>query len=888
MTSKLKLHIWPPFGGEDKGEGGVRRVVEAQRKDLPREGIDIVDDPGDADVIAAHISLPGAYLKKFPDKPIVAHCHGLYWSEYDWDDWAYKANRDVLQAIAVADVVTAPSEWVAQVIRRHSLRDVRVIPHGIDRREWQPAASHRGYVLWNKNRPDPVCDPADPSDLARMLPDVPFVQTFAKEARDGRQLISENVTLTGRLTYEESKSLVRNAGVYLATTRETFGIGTLEAMAAGVPVVGWAYGAQPEIIREGEGILVRPGDFNSLAAAVRHALANREEIGKKGRERAKDFPWSVPAKAYRDLYHEVAERYEKREAAPRTSIIVTAYNLEKYLPAALESVAAQTDDSWECIVVDDASPDGCGAIADEWEGKDRRFRAIHNPSNLYLAEARNRGIEEATGRYILPLDADDMLTPYAVQTLADALDEDRTLSVAYGGVQFREEDGETLSTYGPKYSPGSSGWPVPFEAPLQLSGANLLPYSSLFRREAWALTGGYRGRLRTSEDADFWTRLTSFGFRAKMVTTSDTLIYRNRPGSMSRENEAKRHDYIRWYPWARKASAASPGMIGGPQRVSLFEPKVAVIIPVGPGHERLVIDAIDSVVSQTYPYWECIVVNDSGSELAGLPSFVRIVQSDSRDAGAARNAGIRAATAPLFLPLDADDYLQPEALGVLVKAQAQTRNIVYPDFYEDPEAEGQFRTYTLPDWDCRLLTRKGCLHSITALTPVEVWEMVGGYREGVNWEDWDFQLRCANAGVCSSRVALPLFTYRKHTGMRRHYDAEEFERRKADILEHWQPYFSGEKTLAGCGCRGNTVKVNSSPVASANGNGKHSDDAVMVEYVGNRQGKMRFRGPSGTVYPFAAGSGPQWVRGVDAATFTTRPDFVLATPPVADAPVLMA
>ena len=177
------VHIYPRFGGEDKGDGGVRRVVEAQLRHLPASGFQPVESPEGADVIACHITVPSTYLRLYPEKPFVAHCHGLYWAEYEWATWALKANADVMELLRVADAVTAPSEWVARALRRHTSRPVHVVPHGVELEEWS-GGTPRGYVLWNKTRPDPVCDPKPVTALAKAMPDVLFVATFAEESQN--------------------------------------------------------------------------------------------------------------------------------------------------------------------------------------------------------------------------------------------------------------------------------------------------------------------------------------------------------------------------------------------------------------------------------------------------------------------------------------------------------------------------------------------------------------------------------------------------------------------------------------------------------------------------------------------------------------------------------
>lgn len=108
---------------------------------------------------------------------------------------------------------------------------------------------------------------------------------------------------------------------------------------------------------------------------------------------------------------------------PRFSVIVPAYKVQAYLPACLESVLSQSYEDLELIVVDDRSPDACGEIADEFAARDPRVRTVHLARNKGLGPARNAGISEATGDYLVFLDGDDTLTPHALRAIADRLKE---------------------------------------------------------------------------------------------------------------------------------------------------------------------------------------------------------------------------------------------------------------------------------------------------------------------------------------------------------------------------------------------------------------------------------------------------------------------------------
>lgn len=95
---------------------------------------------------------------------------------------------------------------------------------------------------------------------------------------------------------------------------------------------------------------------------------------------------------------------------PLLSVIVPVYKVEKFVGRCLNSIIAQTFTNWECIIVDDGSPDNCGKICDEYAQRDNRIKVIHQ-QNGGLSIARNEGIKLAKGKYLTFIDSDDAIEP---------------------------------------------------------------------------------------------------------------------------------------------------------------------------------------------------------------------------------------------------------------------------------------------------------------------------------------------------------------------------------------------------------------------------------------------------------------------------------------------
>lgn len=858
----IRVHI-PPYAND-----GILRVVEAQLEHLPKFGIKTVADPAEAHIICTH----GASLVEHPGVPVVNVNHGLYWSRQPWGDDFMDVNRMVVEAMRHAVAHTAPSEWVSRAIRRGGFWYPEVIYHGIDADKFLPPATHSDYILWNKARADFVSNPEDVMRLANIKRNRTFYTTIGNS--------TDNLKVIGPQKHAKMKQVVSNANVYLATTRETFGIGTLEALAYGVPVAGWNWGGQHEIIVQGEtGYLATPGDYNMLAECVEACIAERDRLSTNAvADIQKRWAWEPRIEQYANIFKRVYNRFYSN--SPDVSIIVTAYKLDQYLPQCLDSISRQTFRDFECIVVDDAQLESTKKIVSDHAKRDNRIRYIAPPHNLGLPGARNFGLQNSCGQKIRHVDADDYLADNAIELEAVALDQDRGIDIAYGHIEVVRTDGTRILQNG---EPVRSGWPKEkFSWYEQMAHLNQLPSCVMARRDVYERSGGYRGRMNRNEDAEFWCRVTSLGFRAKKVTQAVTYYHRERQdskGAVEWATKGAEPDWTSWFPWRMGASNFQEaerilrqtgefprnihmvpfGAQGPPPRGLKFwhvhdytYPVVSVVVTCGPGHEKYLIDALDSIQAQTYPDWECIVINDTGIEwpanIMGAP-WAKVVNSGgNRGTSAARNIGFHHSSGRFIVWMDADDYWFPWFLQKMVNYGENNDGIIYSDIIMN-EGDGVFKVRHYNDFLSERVPFNMQYPGSSILVPRKIAGTMMAHQNGFSedvpgMEDWDYQITVHHLGFCAYRIPEPLFIYRLYTSTKRDTDYAKIEDIRKFIDNKYPQYRKGEKKLM-CGC--NSPKKPPTPVPSsilssswnftsesiqklANDNDKSA--MVMVEYVG--------------------------------------------------------
>jgi len=809
----MKVRMYPHPEELSGNASGIAQVVLNYARHLPQFGVELVGTNATTyDLDAGHAAAyPGA---------MVNHNHGLLWTaEREYSNAGYQTNADLVRAIKLARETTVPSAWVAETFERDMHFRPHIVPHGVNWDEWQGDYKNEGYVLWGKNRTTDGLDPSAIVDIAKAFPNIEFVTTF------GAPGMPDNVKVLGHaIPHEQMQTIVKSAAVILATDKETWGLLPAEAMAAGIPVLTINQGAVPTFVPHGvAGYAFQPHNLNDAINGLGYCLQYRDQLGANGRELARDLTWENACAAVADIYQSALTT-----EAPTVSIVIPCYNYGHMLDKAIASAVNQNYNFiQEVIVVDDGSTDGTHDVAMQWALRHGHVKIIQQ-ENSGVAEARNVGWQHADSKYVVFLDADDEIEPEFVATLVPALEENPNAGFAYTGVRVPLPDGTEFMPWDWKYQTERHQvishriWPQSFNFDAQMERANQVPTCCLVRRKALLRAGGYRSRYcplgAGSEDAEMFLRLGSHGWSGIYIPSraNALFVHRHGEGTVSGREGYEEPDWTSWHSWTKDgkhpfASVANPANGFSHPIHSYDSPMVSVVIPVGPGHEKAVVNALDSLEAQTFRGWEAIVVWDSPEKpskyLMDAYPFVklRLMVPGRNGPGKARNLGASMARGPLLAFLDADDYYHAEFLRECVNHFMTYDAAIYTNFvsivpkesWPQPGMEfirekedgtvlarghfGQFdqkKALKRPSGD-----RPYVWSGVTILVP-KVWhDKMGGFDEGMTtWEDCDYLLRLAWYGNNFYRIPEELWIYSFVSGTRR----ENANGREHELIQYMQ------------------------------------------------------------------------------------------------------
>lgn len=185
-------------------------------------------------------------------------------------------------------------------------------------------------------------------------------------------------------------------------------------------------------------------------------------------------------------------------SAPLVSVLMTVYNRNKYIAAAIESILASTYTHWELIIVDDQSKDDSVAIAQSYAKQDQRIRVYVNEKNLGDYPNRNQAASYAKGKYLKYVDADDLIYPYGLEQLVFYMEQ--FPEAGYGLCSLPQDE---FAIFPFQLSPEEAYQRHYLKQDLFYKA----PLSSMIKKEAFETAGRFTGK-RMLGDFEMWNILS--------------------------------------------------------------------------------------------------------------------------------------------------------------------------------------------------------------------------------------------------------------------------------------------------------------------------------------------------------------------------------------------
>ena len=541
----------------------------------------------------------------------------------------------------------------------------------------------------------------------------------------------------------------------------------------------------------------------------------------------------------------------------KISIVITAFNYGKYVGKAIESVLSQDYPDFELLVLNNASEDNTHEVISRYVA-DPRLHYVINETNIGAAANTVKGFELATGEFLIFLSADDYFLPGALSRLAAELIQHPELGFVYARYVFINDEGRLLDMV------SHPGW-EPFdhrEHPDELG--RLLAYdcyvatvTTLFRRSVFEQSGFFDLSFRVG-DYELFLRFASHGapskflnialaaFRVhgKQLSVGDEFVgsglqindqVRLLERYLTEEHAAQLSGYeaqilnlldgkLRLFEYSGGSISADLDARIRQVKQKLLslsayrpivglgdKPLVSVVVPTL-GRPVLLMDALDSLLNQTYAHWEAIIVNDGGVSMAplieGKDQRIRYLEHrKSLGQSAARNTGLRFAKGEVICYLDDDDIFLPDHLSTVVDAlrKNNTAGLVYTDVAVVIEEVGyDLRKELSREKPYEKIQYSRELLHVQNFIPINAWahrreclKAVGPFDEKLQaLEDWEFLIRLSRK---YDFVHIPRTTVEAHTRLKEKDNVSARHRR--DFVAIYQEIYRRHDDLGNPGVR---------------------------------------------------------------------------------------
>ena len=477
---------------------------------------------------------------------------------------------------------------------------------------------------------------------------------------------------------------------------------------------------------------------------------------------------------------------------PRVSVCCSVLNQSEWLTEMVASVIAQSFEDWELIVVDDGSTEDVHAAVAKFS--DARIRYHRFEKNRGLPHGINWAFQHATGEYIQPLAADEILYDKKLEIQVKFLDEHSEIAVCWGlprpGKMGERPEWERY--FLKAHDRNRAQW---VKTLLELDGVPIGGCGALWRRSLFESIGYFDERLTLFSDHEWYTRLFMSGYEARMLPQR-LAVSRPSKDAASAIRQASMEAYSREFPYV-KAKHGTP--------ITAYEELVTIAIPCR-NMGGFIADAIDSVMAQTHKKLEIIIVDDGSDD--DTMEKIQILLARYRDPRIcvypfvenkgdkeACNFMLARAIGAFFVPLSADDRLEPTYLEQCVEELNADQTLEFvasqTDFFDAQGKQGEIlpgadkphlsehplamieraSNKTQDEWKARL--RHGNVYFGAGMYRTKTLRDLGGWDQ--QWKvlaDYEMYLRLVQRGNIRIIEANLTHTRIHETNMSTHVDQE--------------------------------------------------------------------------------------------------------------------
>jgi len=429
-----------------------------------------------------------------------------------------------------------------------------------------------------------------------------------------------------------------------------------------------------------------------------------------------------------------------KERTPTVSVITAVYNAEKTLAQTIESVLSQTFEDFEYILVDDCSNDRSLQIMEEYARKDSRIKILKNKTNLKQAKTRNRAIRESKGKYIANIDSDDLMKKDKLEKQVKFMEKNPNVDICYTGYTVIDKDGNIISDVEP----------LEWDEERMLNKQNLLNNNTIMMRRGVF----YDGNWEYADDYSTWLSALKVGKKIRPLKENLT-YYRVYPES-------------KWHSHLKECEEEKNAIIDYWKKFDVSKPIVSIIMPTY-NRPRLIRKAIESVLCQTFPKFELVVVNDGGMNIQHLidsykDKRIKYINKNHGGLSSALNVGIRNAKGKYVAYLDDDDLLKSNHLEVGLKELEKGEVDLVYTICDRITAAGKFISRYDNAFNSEIMNYDGNLFpTCSVIHKKELIEKCGWFDESLPTHmDWDMWKKFVKSGVNFKHIPIHTSYYVIH------------------------------------------------------------------------------------------------------------------------------